>query len=350
MAHRFLCSICALVSLLSAQLAGQPSSPVAKTNAAANWTPPLTPDGQPDLEGIWTSSTLTPLERPMELAGKQTLTPAETAAYEKQLLQNANRDVRAASPDADVARAYNELWFDRGTKVVGNRRTSLIVDPPDGRVPPLTPEAQKLDDAALAYAKLHPADGPENRPLAERCVLWPSAGPPMLPGAYNNNYQIVQAPGYVIILVEMIHDARIIPIDGPIDRRPHLPQSIRQWMGDPRGHWEGNTLVVETTNFTDKTRDLGAGMGRSTFRGTDEKLRLTERFTRVDPTTIRYEFTVEDPTAFTKPWTAEIPMTKTTGPLFEYACHEGNYAMTDILAGARAAEKKAEGAERIGAK
>jgi len=272
------------------------------------------------------------------------LTPAEKAEYEKQMLQRANRDARDGSAEADVARAYNELWFDRGKKVVGSGRTSLIVDPPDGRVPPLTPEAQKKDDAVRAYAKLHPADGPEDRALAERCILWPSAGPPMLPGAYNNNYQIVQGPGYVVILVEMIHDARVIPIDGPTDGRPHLPQNIRQWMGDPRGHWEGDTLVVESTNFTDKTRDLGAGMGRSTFRGTDEGLRLTERFRRVDPATILYSFTVDDPTAFTKPWTAEIPMTKSPGPLFEYACHEGNYGMMGILAGARAAEKKAEGA------
>jgi hypothetical protein len=158
----------------------------------------------------------------------------------------------------------------------------------------------------------------------------------MLPGPYNNNYQIVQAPGYVVIEVEMIHETRIIPTDG----RPHLPPNIRQWMGDSRGHWEGNTLVVETTNFTGKTSDISAGMQRGTFRGTDANLRLTERFTRVDPETILYEFTVDDPTAFTKPWTAQIPMTKFAGRLFEYACHEGNYALTSILAGARADEKK----------
>jgi hypothetical protein len=339
MSHRFLASICALVPLLWApsQAAGQTPSSAAKASAAAKWTPPRTPDGRPDLQGIWSSSTLTPLERPVELAGKPVLTPAEAAAYEKQLIERGNRDIRGESADVDVAGAYNELWFDRGKKVVGSRRTSLIVDPPDGRVPSLTPEAQKKVDAARAYARLHPADGPEDRPLAERCMLWPTAGPPMLPGPYNNNYQIVQAPGYVVILVEMIHDARIIPIDG----RPHLPQSIRQWLGDPRGHWEGNTLVVETANFTDKTSDVGAGLRGTTFRGSDDRLRLIERFTRVDPDTILYQFTVDDPTAFTKQWTAQIPMTKIPGPFLEYACHEGNYAMRGVLAGARAEEKKA---------
>ena len=335
----FLASICPLALLLwtASSAAGQTPAEAAKANPAAKWTPPRTPDGQPDLQGIWSSSTLTPFERPPELAGKQVLTQAEAAAYEKQLLQRGNRDIRGESADVDVAGAYNELWFDRGKKVVGSRRTSLIVDPPDGRVPPLTPEAQNKLDAARAYAKLHPADGPEDRPLAERCLLWPTAGPPMLPGPYNNNYQIVQGPGYVVILVEMIHDARMIPIDG----RPHLPPSIRQWLGDPRGHWEGNTLVVETTNFTDKTSDVGAGLRGPTFRGSDDRMRLIERFTRVDPNTIRYQFTVDDPTAFTKQWAAEIPMTRIPGPFLEYACHEGNYAMSGVLAGARAEEKKA---------
>jgi hypothetical protein len=297
---------------------------------------PRTADGRPDLQGIWTSATLTPLERPPELAGKATLTAAEAAAYEKQLNEQGNRDRRSGNAEIDAGGAYNEFWFDRGNKVVGTRRTSLIVDPPDGKVPPLTPQAQKKLDDDRAYAKLHPADGPENRPLAERCLLWPTAGPPMLPGAYNNNYQIVQAPGYVMIVVEMIHDVRIIPTDG----RPHVPVGVRQWMGDSRGRWEGNTLVVETTNFTNKTADVGAGMQRATFRGSDDKLRLIERFTRVEPNTLLYEFTVDDPTAFTKPWTAQIPMSKIPGPLFEYACHEGNYAMTGVLAGARAQEAR----------
>jgi hypothetical protein len=280
------------------------------------------------------------LERPPELAGKQVLTPAEAAAYGKQLIQRGNRDIRGESADVDVAGAYNELWFDRGKKVVGSRRTSLIVDPPDGRVPPLTPEAQKKVDAARAYASLHPADGPEDRPLAERCLLWPTAGPPMLPGPYNNNYQIVQAPGYVVILVEMIHDTRIIPIDGPIDRRPHLPPSIRQWLGDSRGHWEGNTLVVETTNFTDKTSDVGAGLRGPTFRGSDDRLRLIERFTRVSPDRLEYAFTVSDDTTWTRPWSAMIPLLRSREQIYEYACHEGNRSVGNILRDARALEKR----------
>jgi len=289
--------------------------------------PVLFGQSQRDLQGVWTNTTITPLERPVSLAGKQVFTPEEAAKYEKETNQRNDADSRESNPEADVNHAYNQFWWDRGTKVVPGLRTSLITDPLDGRVPPLTPEAQKRMAAQVAYTREHSTDGPENRLLQERCLNWPTAGPPMLPSFYNNEYQIVQTPSTVAIVIEMIHDVRIIPIDGS----PHLPSSIRQWMGDSRGHWDGNTLVVDTTNFTDKSR----------FRGADENLHLTERFTRVNPNTVLYEFTVDDPTAFTKPWTAQIPMTKTKGPVFEYACHEGNYAMVDILAGARAAEKKA---------
>ena len=291
-------------------------------------TAPRTADGHPDLQGTWTNVTITPLERPADLAGKAFLTEAEAAQYEKQTVARNNVDNRSnLSPEADVGLAYNNAWYDRGTKVVKTRRTSLIVDPPDGLVPALTPQAAQRLQASRAGARQHPTDGPEDRSLAERCLLWPTAGPPMMPSFYNNNYQIVQGPGYVAILVEMIHDVRMIPTDGS----PHLPKNIRQWIGDPRGHWEGDALVVETTNFTDKTN----------FHGSDENLRLIERFTRTDSDTIRYEFTVDDPTAFTKPFTAQIPMNRAEGPIFEYACHEGNYAMADMLRGARADEKKA---------
>jgi hypothetical protein len=292
--------------------------------AAKNWTGPHTPDGQPDLQGLWTNATITPLERPKELTGKEKFTEQEAAEYEKRVLEETNKDRRDGSPEADVGRAYNDAWWDRGTKVVPTLRTSIVVDPPDGKVPALTAEAQKAAAARAAVLQRLPA-GPEDRGLPERCILWPTAGPPMLPSAYNNNYQILQTPGYVVIFIEMIHDVRIIPLDG----RPHLPGHIRQWMGDPRGHWEGNTLVVDTTNFS----------GKNPFRGSDGNLHLIERFTRIDPDTILYRFTVDDPTAFTKPWTGEAPMTKTPGPLYEYACHEGNYAMTNILSGARAEEK-----------
>jgi len=295
---------------------------------ANKYTPPRTSDGQPDLQGIWTNATVTPLERPVELGDKQFLTEKEAADFAKQAVQATNADRRELlTPEQDVARAYNQFWYDRGTSVVGTKRTSLIIDPPNGRIPALTPQGQKRADDFAQMRVQHPADGPENRTLNERCIKWATAGPPMLPGPYNNNYQIVQTPGYVIIVVEMIHDARIIPLDS----RPHLPQSVRSWLGDARGHWEGNTLVVETTNFRPD----------ATYRFTvPESLHLTERFTRASPDMINYEFTVEDPATFTKPWTASIPMSKAAGPVYEYACHEGNYAMEGILAGARADEKK----------
>jgi len=300
----------------------------AKPGAAKAWTAPRTPDGHPDLQGIWSNATITPLERPAEFAGKATLTEKEAEEFTQQNLQQNNFDRRDGGAAADVNRAYNAFWYDRGTQTVKTQRSSLVIDPPDGRVPALTPEAQKRQAARAERRRLHPADGPEDRSLSERCLNWATAGPPMVPSFYNNNYQIVQTPGYVMIVVEMIHDARIIPLDG----RAHLPQNVRQWLGDPRGHWDGNTLVVETTNFTDKTR----------FRGAGPNMKLTERFTRVSPETILYEFTVDDPESFTRPWTAQIPMVKSEGPIFEYACHEGNYAMTGMLAGARADEEAAK--------
>ncbi len=306
----------AALGILSAAMAGAQSKA---------WTPPRTADGQPDLQGIWTTATLTPLERPAELGSKQFFTPKEAAEYEAQLKKTNNRDRRDGGADVDVSRAYNEFWYSRGDHIVQTLRTSLIVDPPDGKIPALTPAAQTRQDKRAAMLREHSYDGPEYRNLAERCLLWATAGPPMLPGAYNNNYQIFQTPDYVMILVEMIHDVRIIPLDG----RPHLPSRVREWLGDSRGHWEGNTLVVDTTNFTDKTN----------FRGADENLHLTERFTRTGPGTVMYEFTVDDPSAFTRPWRAEIPMNKAEGPILEYACHEGNYGMTGILSGARAQEK-----------
>jgi hypothetical protein len=282
--------------------------------------------GQPDLQGTWSNATITPLERPSDLGGKATFTAEEAAAYEKQVVDRNNVDHRSKDAEADVTLGYNDFWWDRGTKVISTRRTSLIVEPIDGRVPPLTPAAQRRVQDTRAWMQEHATDGPEGRTLGERCILWATAGPPMLPGPYNNNFQIFETRDQVVILNEMIHDARLIPMDGS----PHLASNIRQLMGDSRGHWEGNTLVVDTTNFS----------GKFSFRGSDENLHLTERFTRVSPDTLLYEFTVDDPTAFTRPWTAQIPVTKTKGPIFEYACHEGNYAMTDILAGARAAEQR----------
>ncbi len=289
------------------------------------WTVPRTADGKPDLQGIWNNATLTPLERPAKYEGKATLNEKEAVEFEKEELGSVNADRRDGDTVTDVNRAYNEFWRDRG-KITPDRRTSLIVDPPDGRIPPLTAEARELAAARAAQERGHDFDGPENRSLAERCIVVSNAGPPMLPANYNANYQIVQAPGTVALMSEQIHDVRIIPTDG----RPHVPRDVRQLSGDPRGHWEGNTLVVETTNFTDRTR----------FRGAGEHMHLTEKFTRTGPDTMVYEFTVNDPETFTRPWTARIPMMKVQGPLFEYACHEGNYGLAGSLAGARAAEKK----------
>ena len=282
---------------------------------------------RPDLHGVWNFSTITPLERPAEFAGREFLTDADARAYEQRVAERSNRDNREASPEADVSGAYNEFWWDRGVhaaRVRGKVRTSLIVDPPDGRLPPLTADAQARAAARAQAREAHPADGPEDRSLGERCLLF-NAGPPMLSGPYNNYVQILQTTDHIVIHNEMIHDARIIPLDG----RPHLPASVRLLQGDARGRWEGDTLVVETTNFSDRTNVRGSGPG----------LRLTERFTRDGPSTLLYEFTVDDPASFTKPWTAVLPMTRTDAQLYEYACHEGNYAMTGILRGARAGEK-----------
>jgi hypothetical protein len=310
----------------TAPVAGQ-----SRSAAPKKWTAPSTPDGQPDLQGIWSNATITPFERPKELAGKEFFTEQEAAAYEKEVVREGNRDLRGRDADSDLKGSYNELWFDRGAKVVPTRRTSLVVDPPDGRVPPLTPEAQKAAAAREEIAR-RPPEGPEDLALLVRCLVWPTVGPPMLPTAYNNNYQILQTPGYVTILTEMIHDVRIIPLDG----RPHIPASIRQWLGDSRGHWEGKTLVVDTTNFTNQTH----------FSDSDQNLHLIERFTRTDENTILYQFTVDDPTAFTRRWKGEVPLTKAPGPIYEYACHEGNYSMENILRGARTQEKEAAEAKK----
>jgi hypothetical protein len=289
-------------------------------------SPLRAPDGHPDLQGTWNFSSLTPLERPAQFAGKPVLTDAEAAEFERQTLDRIDADRRRDTAEADVAQAYNNAWYDRGTKVVGTKRSSLIVDPPDGRIPALTASGQSYAAArAEARRGRGPADGPEDRSLAERCLLF-NAGPPILPGPYNNNLQIIQTHDYVVIANEMIHDVRVVPLDD----RPHLPAAIRRWQGDPRGRWDGDTLVVETTNFSDRT----------SFRGADTQLRLTERFRRIDAKTLDYQFTVDDPSVFSRPWTVSLPMTASDGRIYEYACHEGNYAMTGILRGARAEEKE----------
>ena len=320
--------------------------------AAAQTEVPRTLWGQPDLQGIWDFRTLTPLQRPEHLAEREFLTQEEAATLEQEAVdqntQLANRPAERTTASDQVDRRadgtpgfYNNFWLDRGTTVVGTRRTSLIVDPPNGRLPALTseaarraasPEAQRMADAnrgrvpAVSWEDLEPGD---------RCIQHGKAGPPINPGGYNNNIQLFQAPGYVAILNEQIHDVRVIPLDG----RPRLGPGIRQWMGDSRGRWEGLTLVVETTNFNGKHEQVGRPDLSS-----GEHLSLIERFTRVDAETLLYEYTVTDPATRVKPWTAQVPMAKSPDLIYEFACHEGNYSMPVRLAGARAMEREAAAA------
>ena len=294
---------------------------------------PRTPDGHPDLQGIWTNATLTPMERPAAFAGKPSVSDAEAKVWEK-----AQQDEVAAGDgksDSDFHRragsgetgGYNALFIDRGSelaRVDGVKRTSLVIDPSDGRVPAMLPEARQR----LASMRRGGINSAKDRPLSERCLLsfGSSSGPPMLPVLYNNNYQIVQTADTVMILVEMIHDARIVRMNAQ-----HDPPTIRKWLGDSVGHWEGDTLVVDTTNFNEQV----------VFRGASKNLHVIERFTRVDANTILYRATIDDPTTFSKAWTIEYPFHATEGPIFEYACHEGNYSIVDILGGARKEESQA---------
>lgn len=290
-------------------------------------TAPHTPDGQPDLQGVWTNATITPFERPAELAAKAYLTEQEAAALEKQAADN--RVDRPPRP-GDVG-SYNQAWFDSGTKVVGTRQTSLVVDPPDGRVP-MTPAAEAKRDYNLA----HNADAPEYMSVWDRCITRGVPGG-MFPAGYNNAYQIFQSPGYVVILYEMIHNARVIPLDG----RPPLPGNIRQWDGDSRGHWDGDTLVVETTNYNDKGWIASsAATGRVKGIPQSEALHVVERFHRESPDILKYEVTITDSNEYTKPWKVSMPLTHDKDyQLLEYACQEGNHAVENVLRGGRALDK-----------
>lgn len=328
-----LTAVFAVVSLAWVPVEGQAPQVASKTK---KWTPARTPDGHPDLQGVFDFATATPLERPASLAGKQFLTDAEAAEFVKQQLGRRQLADDAPLPAGQVG-GYNQFWYEFGTSVVADRRTSLIVDPSDGRLPPLTPEAQKRA-AANRKRLLAPAEGPEDRDASERCILGYNAGPPMVPAGYNQNVQIVQTRDYVVIHNEMVHNARIVPLDG----RPHLPDHVRPWSGDSRGHWEGDTLVVDTTRFTDKTWNQFSGWNWAS----DENMHLVERFTRIDADTLLYEFTVDDPTTWTRPWTAAIPLRSTQDQMYEYACHEGNHGMVGILRGARADERAAEEAAK----
>ena len=326
--RRRVAAIVAVVVAGAVPVAGQSSA--AGPKASISSTVSRTADGHPDLQGVWFFGTLTPLQRPDDLAGRTHLTDEEIAAIEK----------RAAS------RSENEpfgLFGDR-PKYGFDKRTSLIVDPADGKVPALTPAGEKRQAARSAARRA--AENPEDLPVYERCILGFNAGPPIIPGGYNQNIQLFQTRDYLVIHNEMVHNARIVPLDG----RPHVPTHLRQWNGDSRGRWEGDTLVVTTTNFMSMgtgTLMLDGNLARTGVGWSpDENLTLIERFKRADSNTLIYEFTITDPTVWTKPWTVSLPMTRSDLPLYEYACHEGNHDMSNILSGARALEKAAEGNPR----
>ena len=319
-------------------VAGVVVTPVlAAGQSTAGGNVPRTAWGDPDLQGTYTNKTTTPLERPRELADKVFLTEEEVAAQEQAALDRNERLLRRAAQKTEVGGnvgAYNNFWLDGGTRPTG--RTSLLVDPADGRLPALTSQAESVRAAARAGRR--EADTWEDLELNDRCLVW-SAGPPMLPSAYNNTFMILQTPDYVAIQVEMIHDTRIIPLDG----RPHLPTEMRQWLGDMRGHWEEETLVVETTNLA-RTGANAAAVGgdpillRAENGRSDDTVTVIERFTRRDADTIHYEFTVEDPATWTRSFSGEFPFNRIDGHMYEYACHEGNYSMDGILGGERVLE------------
>ena len=318
-------TIAAIVGLTSAYVHAAPGDG-GKESASPQktWKAPRTPDGQPDLQGYWNSQTYTPLERPANLKDKEFFTPEEAEAFARQ------RQTQFESQAPDDIHYDNAIWQSEKTQKSASLRTSLVVDPPDGRVPPLNAEGQKR--VAQRPRGANNYDRVQNRPLAERCIVWPHEGPPMQPVGYNSNLSFWQGPGYVVVTQEMIHNSRVIPLTD----RPHIASAIQEYYGDSRGHWEGETLVVETTNFTDRTQ----------FRNSTSALKVTERFTRTGPDTIVYQATMEDPHTWDRPWTMEYTMNRTSDEIYEYACHEGNYGMANILRGARAQEQAAEEAAK----
>ena len=348
MRHRFLAAILVTATGTATALSvpaiarqSQAQAPAAKRSPAPKpWTATRTPWGDPDLQGVWNDATSTPLQRPDTRAGKEVLTEEEAGKFEEELAFGLTRDRRDGGPEVDVNRAYNEHWMDaRRLKITADRRTSLVVDPLDGRLPPLvplSPERQKAR-AARAAANARFVAGmpfsPEEMSLPVRCIIRTDS-PPYLPTIYNNDFHIFQSPGYVTIAPEMIHSARIIPVDG----RPHLGKTLHQWLGDTRGRWDGNSLVIETTNFRTDDGVVYQGANPETYK-------ITERFTRVAPDSVNYEFTISDPSTWTRPWTAVIPWTKVDPDeqMYEYACHEDNFDIVHLLSGARIREKNGEG-------
>ena len=299
--------------------------------AAQTAEAPRTAWGAPDLQGVWDFRSLTPMERPADLADQETFTEEEAASFSEEVIRDQSRDLSDADAEAATGRVvpYNDFWFDWGSTVTTDR-TSLIVDPPDGRMPALTQSAERrraaraAAQAGVGRDEIPPGGWIDDLSAPVRCILGFNQGPPMTPSAYNNNMQLFQTEDHVVILNEMIHDARIVPIDG----RPDLAPDIRQWTGSSRGYWDGDTLVVETANRRD-----------ASFRGATRDLQLTERFTRADANTLVYEVTLDDPRTWTRPWTFMVPMVRNEGEVYEYACHEGNYYMANMLHGLRAAEQ-----------
>lgn len=302
-----------------------------ETAAAPRTAGPRLPDGHPDFSGSWSYATATPLERPKAFAGKASLTDEEAAVFVKGLASGGCRILKCdGSAASKVATAYDDFWWDFGDKLTLNR-TSLIVDPPDGLMPALTAAAQEQAKAAFARrASAESPAGPEDLSLSDRCMMGFNSGPPLTPSAYNNNIHVFQTHDHIALMSEMIHNTRVVALDG----RPHLSAGFRQWAGDSRGRWEGDALVIETTNFRPETAPGG---------GNHLTARLVERLFRVSGDILMYEYRMDDPAIWTRPWTVQIPMTRNTQPMYEYACHEGNYALANILKGARADEQAARG-------
>jgi hypothetical protein len=290
------------------------------------------PAARPRFDGIWNSATATPLERPVQLKDKAFFTPEEAAEWERQVTQRNQEPSPGAVAKSTGTGTYNTFFREFGTSVVKTLRTSIVTEPPDGRIPALTPEAAAVRQRRVEAMKI--AASAQDTGLQDRCLAFVTAGPPMLPYSYNSNYQIMQTPDALVVHVEMNHDTRVIYLDG----RPHLPPTIRLWMGHSIGHWEGNTLVVDTTNFNDGGGLYGSAGGNF---GWDRNLHLIERLSLLDPNTLLYQFEVDNPTAFTRPWKGELTLSRSPGPIYEYACHEGNYAMPNMLSGHRAGERQA---------
>jgi hypothetical protein len=331
MTSRFLAAVLAPVAAVLL-VPGAALGQAKPSSRPANYQQPKTAWGDPDMQGIWNNVTATPLQRSDQLKDKAALTAQEAAEFEQKAAEQraANEAKPIAEQPVGARTGYSPtVWFETGYKL-SEGRTSLLLQPQDGRLPELTPAAKKITEQQAAARKASPADRPEDRGPYERCITRGLPGA-MMPGFYNHNYHIFQAPGYVVLSVEMIHDARIIPMDG----RAHVSSDIKQWLGDSRGHWEGNTLVVETTNLRDVDQRNVAVFG------TTERGKVIERFTRLAPDVMDYQITVDDPAWYTASWTASIPMSKVEGPLYEYACHEGNYGLPNILSGHRQEEKEA---------